>query len=72
MNPLLCVNNTLEVRFESKLFNLFNFQRIMDNDVNNLDLNLFCDKSVAVSLPYYTVDEVSSASNSPLKNCFSI
>ena len=44
----------------------------MDNEGDNLDLNFFDDKSEAVSSPCYTVDELSSASNSPLKNSFSI
>ena len=72
MNPLLSVSNTLDESFENKLFNLFNFQQIMDDEGNDPDLNIFNDHSEAVSLPCYTIDEFSCPSNSLLKNSFSI
>ena len=56
MNPLLSVNNTLDESFENKLFNPFDFQQIMDDEGNDLDLNFFNDHSEAVSSPYYTID----------------
>ena len=72
MNPLLSINNTLDESFENKLFNPFDFQQIMDDEGNDPDLNFFNDHSEAVSSPYYTTDEFSCASNSLLKNSFSI
>ena len=72
MNPLLSVNNTLDESFENKLFNSFVFQQIMDDEGNDPDLNFFNDHSEAVSSLYYTIDEFSCASNSLLKNSFSI
>ena len=48
MNPLLSVNNTSEESFESKLFNPFDFQQIIDDEGNN-----------PVSSLYYTIDEFS-------------
>ena len=72
MNPLLSVNNTLDESFANKLFNSFDFQQIMDDEGNDPDLNFFNDHSEAVSSLYYTIDEFSCASNSLLKNSFSI
>ena len=72
MNPLLSVNNTSEESFENKLFNPFDIQQIMDDEGNDPDLHFFNDHSEAVSSPYYTIDEFSCASNSLLKNSFSI
>ena len=59
MNPLLSVNNTSEESFESKLFNPFDFQQIIDDEGNNPDLKFFNDHSEAVSSLYYTIDEFS-------------
>ena len=56
MNPLLSVINALDENFENKLFNPFDFQQIMDDEGNDLDLNFFNDHSEAVSWPYYTID----------------
>ena len=72
MNPSLSINNTSEESFENKLFNPFDFQQIMDDEGNDPDLNFFNGHSIDVSLPYYTIDEFSCASNSLLKNLFSI
>ena len=72
MNPLLSVNKTSEESFKKKLFNPFDFQQIMDDAGNDPSLNFFNDHSKAASLPYYTIDEISCASNSLLKNSFSI
>ena len=44
----------------------------MDDEGNDLDLNFFNDYSGAVRSPYYTIDELSCACNSLLKNSFSI
>ena len=44
----------------------------MDDEGNDPDLNVFNYQSEAVSLPYYTLDDFSSASNSLLKDSFSI
>ena len=44
----------------------------MDDGGNDPGLNFFNDHSEAASLPYYTIDEISCASNSLLKNSFSI
>ena len=59
MNPLLSVNNTSEESFESKLFNPFDFQQIIDDEGNNPDLKFFNDYSKAVSWLCYTIDEFS-------------
>ena len=67
MNPSLSINNTSEESFENKLFNPFDFQKIMDDEGNDPDLNFFNDHSESVSSPYCTIDEFSCASNSVLK-----
>ena len=72
MNPVLSVNDILDECFENKLFNLSDFQQIMDDKGNDPDLNFFNDHSEAVGLPYYNIDEFSCACNSLLKNSFSI
>ena len=38
MNPVLSVNDTLDECFENKLFNLSDFQQIMDDEGNDPDL----------------------------------
>ena len=72
MNRLLNLNNTSEEIFENKLFNPFDFQQIMADEGNDLDLNYFNNHPEAVILPYYTIDEFSCACNNLLKNSFSI
>ena len=56
MNPLLSVNNTLDESFENKLFNSFDFQKIMDDEGNDPNLNFLNYHSEAVSSPNYTID----------------
>ena len=72
MNPSLSINNTSEESFENKLFNPFDFQKIMDDEGNDADLNFFNNHSESFSSPYYTIDEFSCASNSVLKSSFPI
>ena len=50
INPLYSVNNTLDESFKNKLFNLFDFQQIMDDEGNDSDLNFFNDHSQFVRL----------------------
>ena len=44
----------------------------MDDEGNDPDLNFLNDQSEAVSSPYYTIDEFPSASDSLLKDSFSV
>ena len=72
MSPLISVNNTLDESFENKFFNPSDFQQIMDDEGNYPDLTFLNDRSEAVSTPHYNIDDFSCASNSLLKNSFSI
>ena len=56
--------------FEKIFFNLFDSQNILSDENNNLDINLYNEKSEAVNSPYYNVDKFNSSSQNLLKSLF--
>ena len=58
--------------FEKIFFNPFDSQNILSDENNNLDINLYNEKSEAVNSPYYNVDKFNSSSQNLLKSLFSV
>ena len=72
MNPLQDLDISTEGHFEKQIFNPFDFQKVLIDEVNDLDINFFNDKSEIVDSSYFSIDEFNSTSKKLLKNYFSI
>ena len=71
MNPLQDLDISTEGNFEKQIFNPFDFQKALIDEVNDPDIN-FNDKFEIVESSYFSIDEFSSTSKKLLKNYFSI
>ena len=72
MNPLQDLDISKEGHFEKQIFNPFDFQKVLIDEVNDPDINFFNDKSEIVESSYFSIDEFNSTSEKLLKNYFSI
>ena len=72
MNPLQDLDISTEGHFEKQIFNPFDFQKVLIDEVNDPDINFFNDKSEIVESSYFSIDEFNSTSKKLLKNYFSI
>ena len=72
MNPLQDLDISTEGHFEKQIFNPFDFQKVLIDEVNDPDINFFNDKSEIVDSSYFSIDEFNSTSKKLLKNYFSI
>ena len=72
MNPLQDLDISTERHFEKQIFNPFDFQIVLIDEVNDPDINFFKDKSEIVDSSYFSIDEFNSTSEKLLKNYFSI
>ena len=72
MNPLQDLDISTEGHFEKQIFNPFDFQKVLIDEVNDPDINFFNDKSEIVESSYFSIDEFNSTSEKLLKNYFSI
>ena len=74
MIPLQHLGIPTEGYFEKKIFNLFDFQKVLIDESIDPDIKFFSfsDKSEALGSPYCSTDEFSSSFQKVLKNSFSI
>ena len=57
MNPLQDLDVSTEGHFEKQIFNPFDFQKGLIDEVNDPDINFFNNKSEIVDSPYFSIDE---------------
>ena len=62
MNPLNDLDISTEGHFEKQIFNPFDFQIVLIDEVNDPDINFFKDKSEIVDSSYFSIDEFNSTS----------
>ena len=72
MNPLQDLDSSTEGHFEKQIFNPFDFQKVLIDESNDPDINLFSDKYEAMDSPYFSIDEFVSSSQKLHKNSFSV
>ena len=70
MNLLQDLDISTEGQFEKQIFNPFDFQKVLIDEVNDPDINFFNDKSEIVESSYFSIDEFNSRSEKPLTNYF--
>ena len=57
---------------EKQVFNPFDFQKVLIDESNDLDVNFFNDKAEAADSYYFSIGEFNSSSQNICKNSFSI
>ena len=75
MNPKHClenISNKNTANSHENIFTPFDFQCILNNDDNNLDINLFNNKYDAVNSPYFSLAEVLCKVEKLFENSFSV
>ena len=55
MNPLQDLDISTEGHFEKQIFNPFDFQKVLIDEVNDPDINFFNDKSEIVESSYFSM-----------------
>ena len=75
MNPEYCLANLPDensANSQVNVFNLFNFQRILNNDDSDPDINSFNNKFDVVDSPYFSLEETPCQVEKFLENSFSV
>ena len=72
MNPLQDLDISTEGNFEKQILNPFDFQKVLIDESNDVDINFLNDKPEAVDSPYFSIDEFISSSQKFPKSLFSI
>ena len=75
MNPEYCLANLQDENYansQENVYNLIDFQHILDNDNSDPDINFFNNKFDVVESPYFSLEEILCKVNKILRVSFHI
>ena len=75
MNPEYCLANLQDENYansQENVYNLIDFQHILDNDNSDPDINFFNNKFDVVDSPYFSLEEIPCKMEKYLENSFCV